>query len=284
VSVVARSVRWRYFFLPRPDLTWRQLLPSVLIGYAGNNLLPLRAGELLRAQHLAERYGIARMQTFGGLLMERLFDGAALATFVVWGLLLADVGTAYLSAGLILGAGSIGGFALCLVAVRKPGITRWVASLPLPFLTPSRREVIANLGESFLGGFLVLASAQRTLLASFWTAVAWVSELSMYWLVSEAFNLKASFIAVAFAGAAANVSLSLPSMQGGIGPFEVVATEALEKFDIATDAAAAYALALHFFLIVPVSLVGLAVLWRASLQRTDLSLAAARPSPSTERD
>jgi uncharacterized protein (TIRG00374 family) len=289
VSVVARSVRWRYFFLPQPDLTWRQLLPSVLIGYAGNNLLPLRAGELLRAQHLAERYGIARMQTFGGLLMERLFDGAALAAFVVWGLLLADIGAAYLGAGLILGAGSIGGFVFCLVVVRKPAITRWGGSLPLPFLTPSRREVIANLSESFLGGFSVLQSTGRTLAAGWWTVAAWLSELAMYWLISEAFNLDASFVAVAFAGAAANVSLSLPSMQGGIGPFEVVATEALEKFDIATDAAAAYALALHFFLIVPVSLVGLAVLWRSTLQRSRYPstptspLPAGIPSPSTER-
>src|SRR5688572_25704766 len=52
LSVICRALRWRYFFLPSHDLTWRQLLPSVLIGYAGNNLLPLRAGELVRAQYL----------------------------------------------------------------------------------------------------------------------------------------------------------------------------------------------------------------------------------------
>src|SRR5262245_53701807 len=43
LSVAFRSLRWRFFLLPRYDLTWRALLPSVLIGYAGNNLLPLRA-------------------------------------------------------------------------------------------------------------------------------------------------------------------------------------------------------------------------------------------------
>src|SRR4051794_20416297 len=40
VSVCVRAERWRYFLLPANDLSWRQLLPSVLIGYAGNNLLP----------------------------------------------------------------------------------------------------------------------------------------------------------------------------------------------------------------------------------------------------
>src|ERR1700712_5329773 len=47
LSVVFRSVRWRAFLLGTIDLSWRALLPSVLIGYAGNNLLPLRAGELV---------------------------------------------------------------------------------------------------------------------------------------------------------------------------------------------------------------------------------------------
>src|SRR6185295_7332602 len=68
LSVLCRSVRWRYFLLPLPDLSWRAVLPSVLIGYAGNNLLPLRAGELVRAQHLSDRFAIPRMQTFGALL------------------------------------------------------------------------------------------------------------------------------------------------------------------------------------------------------------------------
>src|SRR3972149_6059717 len=99
VSVASRSLRWRCFLLPASDLTWRQLLPSVLIGYAGNNLLPLRAGELVRAQHLADRFAVPRMRTLGALIMERLFDGAVLATFLLWGLLLADAGTAYLGAG-----------------------------------------------------------------------------------------------------------------------------------------------------------------------------------------
>src|SRR5688572_28725534 len=52
VSHGFRALRWHYFQQPGWDLTWSRLLPSLLVGYAGNNLLPLRAGELLRAQHL----------------------------------------------------------------------------------------------------------------------------------------------------------------------------------------------------------------------------------------
>lgn len=277
-SVGIRALRWRYFLLPSQDLSWRQLLPSVLIGYAGNNLLPLRAGELVRAQHLADRFGVPRMQTFGAVLMERLFDGLALAVFLLWGLLLVDVGTAYLGLGLAMAGAALMGLAIGVLLAREPALPERIAALNLPFFTPRIRKEVAGLGGSFLGGFSVLARPSLFAMATLSSAAAWGLELSMYWLIGEAFNLDASFISVAFAGAAANVSLSLPSAQGGVGPFEVFATEALLKFDIAETAAAAYALALHFFLIVPVSLVGLVVLWRTTLPGAERAGSMAAPA------
>ncbi len=62
--------------------------------------------------------------------------------------------------------------------------------------------------------------------------------------------------------------------QGGVGAFEVFATKALQEFEVDKTAAAAYALALHFFLIVPVSLVGLLVLWRTTLARSPAAATA----------
>jgi uncharacterized protein (TIRG00374 family) len=264
-SLVARSLRWQVLYGPSNELSWRQLMPSLLVGYAGNNLLPLRAGELLRAQHLAEQYGVARMETFGTLMMERLFDSAVLATFVLWGLLLVDAGAAYLGLGLALAGLSVAGFAGCTLLTLDPALPRKVSMWRLPFATPAIREHIANLGGSFLSGFTVLRSPSRFGLAVVTSVVAWGLELGMYYLVAAAFDLKASLITIAFAGSAANVAMSLPSAQGGVGPFQFFATEALLKFEVAKTAAAAYALALHIFLVAPVSLGGLIVLWRSTL-------------------
>jgi uncharacterized membrane protein YbhN (UPF0104 family) len=276
LSVAFRSLRWHYFLLPGHGLGWRDLLPSVLIGYAGNNLLPLRAGELVRAQHLADRFGVPRMQTFGALLMERLFDGFVLAVLVLWGLLLADAGDAYLGLGLAFLAATMGAGSICFRLALRPGFAGWLAALPIPFVTQWLRGEIAGLGVSFFNGFSVLTSVSRLAPAGLCSVAAWGLELAMYWLIAEGFDLQASFVTVAFAGAAANISLSLPSAQGGVGPFEVFATEALLGFDIVRDDAAAYALALHFFLIVPVSLVGLLVLWRSTLPNTRKAATAPR--------
>jgi uncharacterized protein (TIRG00374 family) len=264
-SLVVRSLRWRVFFQPERDVPWQKLLPSLIVGYAGNNLLPLRAGELLRAQHLSDHAAVPRMQTFGTLLMERLFDGVVLATFVLWGLLVVDAGNAYLGVGLALGAVSLGGFAVCLLLANHPDLPARIARLSIPLLRDHHREQLAGLSRSFLDGWSVLRRPRLLLLAALTSAAAWGLELGMYWLVSRAFSLDVSLISIAFAGAAANVAMSLPSAQGGVGPFQYFAKEALLKFGVPTSAAAAYALALHLFLVVPVSLAGLAVLWRSTL-------------------
>ena len=265
LSVAVRAARWGVLFPGERRFTWPELIPSLLVGYAGNNLLPLRAGELLRAQHLADRTGVPRMRSFGTFMMERLFDSAVLSIFVLWGLLLVDAGAEYVGIGLLLFAAALSGFVACTVLAVKPGVVSWLAGLPVPFVSDRIRKIAVSLGESFLGGFDVLRHPARIATAAALSVAAWLLELSMYWLISVAFRLDVSFISVAFAGSAANVALSLPSAQGGVGPFHLTATEALVKFGVFKEAAAAYAIALHIFLIVPVSIVGLVVFWRSTL-------------------
>src|SRR5699024_9317383 len=47
-GVYLRAVRWRILLRPLvPRATSRQLFPVVVIGFMANNLLPLRAGEIV---------------------------------------------------------------------------------------------------------------------------------------------------------------------------------------------------------------------------------------------
>ena len=64
-----------------------------------------------------------------------------------------------------------------------------------------------------------------------------------------------------------------------MGPFQYVALEALAKAGIAGGGAAAFALALHIFLVGPVSLVGLGFLWRSTVPVGEGVAAAELPAP-----
>jgi uncharacterized protein (TIRG00374 family) len=234
----------------------------MLVTYAGNNLLPLRAGELLRAQLLLEKGGISRMRTLGAAAVERLFDILVLGGLVLFGVFLGDVGLAFVAAGLFLFAGCLVLLVLASLVAMRPALPGALAER-CTFLSPQWRLRITSYGEWFVEGFAVLRSGSNFRSAALLTGVAWLLEFGMYWLVAVAFSLEQGFLRIAFAGAAANLALSVPFSQAGIGPFQVVAKEALLRFGVAANAAAAYALALHMLLVLPVSLAGLLVLWAA---------------------
>ena len=49
VGVWVRTWRWHYLLRPLKSIPTSKLFPTVVIAYFGNNILPIRAGELLRA-------------------------------------------------------------------------------------------------------------------------------------------------------------------------------------------------------------------------------------------
>ena len=62
---------------PPPDL-----FPTVAIGYFGNNILPARAGELLRAVVLKKDEQIPISASLATIIVERVFDGVVMLGFV----------------------------------------------------------------------------------------------------------------------------------------------------------------------------------------------------------
>jgi len=261
-SLVLRALRWQVFYRPG-KVPLRVLFPVLLITYAGNNLLPLRAGEIVRAQVLRDRAGISRLRTLGAAAVERLFDFAVLGPFVLCGVFLGDIGLAFASVGLVLAGGAVFGLALGWAFVRRPDALE--RALPRRIVPAGWRERAKEYGDLFRAGLGVLGSGAQFRDAAVLTLAAWLLEFGMYYLMAASFSLGESYPTIAFAGAAANLALSIPFSQAGVGPFQAVTKEALLRFGVGTNAAAAYAIALHIVLVAPVSVAGLLVLW-ATLQ------------------
>ena len=95
LATVVRSERWQRLLVdegaapPRVDT-----YALTCVGYMGNNVLPARAGDAIRAVLMAPRAGTSIRTVVGTLLAERLLDIAVLvAIFVIVGYgLLGEVG------------------------------------------------------------------------------------------------------------------------------------------------------------------------------------------------
>ena len=266
-----RALRWQYLLRPIVRTSWRRLYPIMAVGYAGNNVLPFRTGEILRAHTLHQQLGVRRAAGLSNVFLERVMDGVMLALFLVVGVTASVVGV-----GGMHYAGDVLTAAMAFLAF---GVSVAVAGLYLVGRHPARAESLLVAGvrrmpllrehrAAWVEGLVegVRPAGDRSLLAAaFWTsAFAWGLEALMYFLVGEAFGLDQPFPVYLLVAAAANVIITAPSTSGGVGPFEWAAKEVVLIYLVAENAeetAIAYAAALHGLVLIPITLLGLVFLW-----------------------
>src|SRR5690606_31179636 len=147
-----RALRWRIVLRPAVEMGQAEATSTVVIGYAANNVLPVRAGEVVRAVLVQRRHGASRLTVLGTIVVERVFDGLVLAAFLAVTIAL------FGGNGVLRGLAALGGIGflvitllLALLAARPA----WSAAklMALLGLAPARlRPTLRLWTGSFLDG------------------------------------------------------------------------------------------------------------------------------------
>lgn len=292
VGIWVRALRWQAVLRPIVPLRAHEAASLMVIGLAANNVLPARTGEIVRAVLLKRRYGVSGLAVAGTIFVERVLDGLVLATFLAVTIAVAG-GTAPLrlfaalvGGGFVLLAGT-----LALVSMR-PALGDWLTKLALRFAPASVRPRAAGWAERFRTGLAPMGTARAWVVVGGLTAVSWSFEALSAWAVGQAFGLDLHLGLYFGVVGAANLSIAAPSTSGGIGPYEYFAREVVVRFGVPVATGTAYALVLHASVLVPVAIVGLALLWVRGLGLRTLTASAedvadgpppeARPRPGLD--
>jgi uncharacterized protein (TIRG00374 family) len=276
VALWVRGTRWQVVLSTTVRISAFDAFALLMIGYAANNLLPMRAGEVVRAQLLHDRHRASRLAGLGTIAVERIFDGLTLALLLAGTVAFAGGDDALRAlAALMTVAFSAALLVLALLAL-QPRFAEWLVSLLRIAPAAIRPRARAWLG-SFLAGLNALRGGRAWMTVAALSALTWVLEAAAYWLVGEGFGLGlAPWVYLAVCGAA-NLAIAVPSTAGGIGPFEFFARQVVVAFGVSSAAGTAYALVLHALILVPVVLIGLALLWRQHLGVRTVLRAAETP-------
>jgi uncharacterized protein (TIRG00374 family) len=274
ISVWFRSWRWKFLLRGSKSVPTARLFPVVVIGYMGNDILPFRLGEVLRAYVLWRKEGVHIGTTLTTAVLERLFDGLTLVCFVLFGLLFLPL-SAFLGRLVMVASGVFfGALAIFLVLAAHPDRLRQTAHWVLDRLVPPRiRPPLLNFLEGVIAGLEGLRSARDVLVLFGITVWVWLLEALKYWLVSFAFDLHLGYIGVMVMGGAVNLLTALPSLPGYIGTFEV-GIKILQGMGAPAAAAGSYILVLHAILLIPVTLLGLVFMAMEGVRWAEVSQAA----------
>jgi uncharacterized protein (TIRG00374 family) len=269
-GIAIRAYRWHILLRPVRDIPTREVFPVMIVGYAANNVLPLRAGELVRAWVLGQRYGVRKTAALATIAVERLFDGVTMLLFVggaatVIGLN-AELQHVTLVAAAVFAAAIAGLVVLLVGGSLRDRILALVLG-PLPERLATRVERMA---ESFLAGLGVLSRRRDLALVAATSVIAWGFEVSMYWMVAQAFGdpLAEAMTpgAALLVTAIANLATLVPSGPGYVGTFEAGVLLAVNgALGIGRGLALSYAVLLHVLLWLPVTVWGAIEWWRLGL-------------------
>ena len=289
MAVLFRTLRWRVLLSHMRSISVGRLLPVVVVGYMANNLLPVRLGEVVRSYYLGQREGVSKSAALATILLERVFDGLTLLLLLAAAALVLPVGGLVQDlaerSGIpvyLLVVGTVAPFAMVLtlmiMAARWPG---W----PVRALAPVARRLPRRLGEGlveltrlFITGLASLRDLRRVQMLLLLSLPVWLLEASMLYVIGFSFELQEHFsnqvemAAVILAvTATSNLATSLPSSQGGIGPFEFFAIGTLVALGVSAPVATAYTITMHAALLLPVVVAGLGTLWWQNISFRDLS-------------
>jgi uncharacterized protein (TIRG00374 family) len=275
VSVWFRAWRWGFLLRASKPVSANRLFPVVVIGYMGNDILPFRLGEVLRAYVLWRKEGINVGTTFTTAILERLFDGLTMVLFVLVGLLFVPLSIFLSRLVIVASAVFFGALVVFLFLAARPDLLRRIAEALVGRLVPTRfRSPLLSLVEGVLAGLESLRSGRDVLILFGVTLWVWILETAKYWLVSFAFaDLHLPYVAILLMGGAVNLLTALPSLPGYIGTFEL-GIKILEGIGAPSSQAGSYILVLHAILLLPVTLLGLVFMGLEGVRWTDLGVVA----------
>ena len=276
VGLWVRAHRWRYLFPPRSDPPG--LVPAMMIGYMVNNLLPLRAGEVVRVYVVSRRWGRGFWTALATLVVERVLD--SLAIILVLGVLVLLVPVPAIfrwTAVTLLAIDAIAVAALVLLTAAPEACTRLVTRLTRRW--PALGERAVKVFERFVHGLDGIRSPAHTLPMLGWTILVWVVPALAAWTMLRALDIHLSFLAgwtvLAFVG----LGISIPSAPGYVGVFHYAAVLALEIFGVPRSVSLGYAILFHASQIVPVTVVGWIFLLREHMSFGEAT--RSRPLPAS---
>ncbi len=85
INLAVRVIRWRTLLQDVKALSFSSVGTALLVGYAMNNILPARLGELFRANFAGLRYQAPRSAIAGSIIVERTLDGLIVVASLVLG-------------------------------------------------------------------------------------------------------------------------------------------------------------------------------------------------------
>ncbi len=277
------TLRSKLLLQPLHDFSLFDVYKSAFVSYTGNNIFPMRAGEVLRIDYLARKGAIAHSSTLAVIFVERLLDmGFLLVLFFVI-LPLFFTQNHIPTSSLYFPAAVVGvSLSSLLLMSRFPQPTLAFFRKFTGTLGQRVSSFLMEKLELFLGGLHALKSLWRVLLVLLGTMIFWVMNAGTLYCTLQAFHLgHLPWFTPILIQTFISFGAAIPSAPGFVGTYHYFFKSGLRVLGVTGALVDSMALVSHAFNIIPLTIFGLLLLMpdylrsNVSLQSSQESLSAA---------
>lgn len=254
VMLLVRAYRWQRFVEPLQPVPFAPFLSATLIGFMANDVLPLRAGELIRVYALSRLASVRISTVLATVVLERVWDTVGVSILLVVLLLNFPIPAWLVQVNLVIFAGSI------LVLVIGGRLSRR-GEAGLTWLPPR----IAAIAGHFIHGFSALHSFSLVVWALVLSVVIWGSLATFYWILLRACGFSLPVSATLMVTVLTVFAAALPAAPGYVGTFQYATVLALSFFAVPKEEALSFSIVAHVAQLLPIIIAGLIELLRTRL-------------------
>lgn len=255
-----RIPRWKLLLRHDDDsaLPSASLWHAIAIGFAANNTLPFRAGEVLRVAAVSRLGKVSFATALSSLAVERVLDALTVVAMLGIGLVLANF-PASAGAPDASTASKVG--IICIVALLVAIIAAWKKDLALSLV---RRvvghgtigEKIHHFADRLLAGLNALRDPRRAVPVIAWTVVIWLANAAAFYFAFSAFDINVPFSGALVLQGLLMIGIAMPQGPGYPGGFEAPIVLVLGFYSVDPNLALAYAISYHILTFIPITLLG----------------------------
>ena len=274
LSFWVRAVRWGWILHGIKPIPAPRLFAATMIGFAANNLLPARLGELVRPWALGTSERISRSSAFATIIVERVVDMFCILLLFAVALALhpfpkmvQDAGLAALGVNVVL-------LALLMSIERSPAqaerAAAWVERRAPARIAPMAASLLRN----FSGGLGVFRSGPGLLRVTVYSAIMYaVTALGMQGCMM-AFDMVVPWYAGIVLLVITAFGMMIAPTPGYLGAIQYACVLGLSLFGIDRAIGFSFSLYYHLTQFLPITVVGLIYLGRAGMSLGQVATAS----------
>ena len=233
-SVWLRGLRWKWLFKESASPSVASLYRAELIGYFGNNVLPLRLGEILRAYIVGKENNLPKSFVFGTVVLERLMDMFALIFFGIILLILYPFEEGWVGDYILKGGSVILIIIFALIIISR-------------FKLKSTENKILKIFNQIMDGLLSIRK-KSIIPVVISSILIWSIYLLDVHLIQRAFQFNLSWTQSLAILVISSLVLSIPSAPGMIGTFHAaVKYTMVDLFAFTPNEGNSFAILMHAY-------------------------------------